>query len=399
MQIKPISVRASAHLDMVRGIAAVAVMAGHLRTLFYVGYSQVVRKSVLAGAGYFLTSLGHQAVLVFFVLSGFFISRSVLGSFHETRWSWTIYLVNRLTRLLSVLVPGLLLCVFWDQWGMRLPSAQLFYYHDIPALGAGAVIAHSSPTVFLGNLLFLQSIYFPPFGSDMPLWSLSYEFWYYMLFPVLVLLFSPRLPFIKRFGFLLVGTAVVGLVGTPIMSLFLVWLAGAGIALIPAWRSKWTTIHFLGKYSYCGVIAAVILFIGTLWLTHGVASDFIVTVAFLPLMYAVVMARGSYVNPVYSRPARVLSSFSYSLYITHLPLLIFVRTCFGRVPRWQPDLRHTLYGATLLCGVATYSFGISRLTEARTDVMRQAVLHAIARINGQPLFAPKHSHDSTPAHQ
>ena len=141
MQTNPLSPRASAHLDMVRGTAALAVMLGHVRALFFVDYSHLLTRNSLVGGAYLLTSLGHQAVLVFFVLSGFFISRSVLDSFRKSRWSWKIFLVNRLTRLLLVLVPGLLLCALWDRIGMKLPEASRFYYHSIPALGVDGLRA------------------------------------------------------------------------------------------------------------------------------------------------------------------------------------------------------------------------------------------------------------------
>src|SRR4029453_13195613 len=39
----------------------------------------------------------------------------------------------------------------------------------------------------LGNAAFLQHAWVPALGTDTPLWSLAYEFWYYALFPCLVL--------------------------------------------------------------------------------------------------------------------------------------------------------------------------------------------------------------------
>ena len=41
------------------------------------------------------------------------------------------------------------------------------------------------PTL-LGNLAFLQDFFARPYGSNGPLWSLSYEFWFYLVFPLLV---------------------------------------------------------------------------------------------------------------------------------------------------------------------------------------------------------------------
>ena len=52
---------------------------------------------------------GYQAVMVFFVLSGYFISSTVLRSINENRWSWSDYLIKRVTRLWIVLIPALVL--------------------------------------------------------------------------------------------------------------------------------------------------------------------------------------------------------------------------------------------------------------------------------------------------
>ena len=72
---------ASVHLDALRGLAALAVFVGHLRSLLFVDYytDSVVRGSAIE-AVYLLTSLGHQAVMVFFVLSGYLISGSIFGA-------------------------------------------------------------------------------------------------------------------------------------------------------------------------------------------------------------------------------------------------------------------------------------------------------------------------------
>jgi len=37
--------------------------------------------------------------------------------------------------------------------------------------------------LLLGNLVFLQQISVPSFGSDLPVWTLSSKFWYYIIFP------------------------------------------------------------------------------------------------------------------------------------------------------------------------------------------------------------------------
>ena len=184
---------------------------------------------------YAITGLGHQAVVVFFVLSGYFIGTSVWESIDARRWSWRVYLVNRLTRLQLVLLPALILGGIWDQIGMRLPQAASFYYGGLYKYYAPSVALRSTVPVFFGNLFFLQSlaplflhrVLSPVFGSNGPLWSLSYEFWYYILFPALMLAAIAWKGMRGRLLYLGLAVVLFWFVGLTISVYFLIWLAGA----------------------------------------------------------------------------------------------------------------------------------------------------------------------------
>ncbi len=52
--------RASVHLDMARGLAALAVLLGHEGALFFLPYHALARHSAALSAFYAVTSLGHQ---------------------------------------------------------------------------------------------------------------------------------------------------------------------------------------------------------------------------------------------------------------------------------------------------------------------------------------------------
>jgi hypothetical protein len=45
-----------------------------------------------------------------------------------------------------------------------------------------------SPAIFLGNMGFLQGIFVHTAGTNLALWSLANEFWYYIAFPPAVAL-------------------------------------------------------------------------------------------------------------------------------------------------------------------------------------------------------------------
>src|SRR5262249_807489 len=65
--------RVSDHLDLIRGLAAIAVLVYHVRYGFFVDYGELSAPDHFSFLFYSLTAFGHDAVMVFFVLSGFFI--------------------------------------------------------------------------------------------------------------------------------------------------------------------------------------------------------------------------------------------------------------------------------------------------------------------------------------
>src|SRR5438270_328357 len=171
--------------------------------------------------------------MIFFVLSGFLITLSILRAIVRHRWSVGWYLSQRLTRLWVVLIPALLLGAVWDQAGIHLFGVARVYDH--PSLYGDvlgySIPARSNPITFLGNLTFLQRIVTPTFGSNGPLWSLSFEFWYYLIFPCLLFVLLTRVLRL-RIVFLVMAVAMIIFIGPEVVDLP-VWLMGAAAVFLP----------------------------------------------------------------------------------------------------------------------------------------------------------------------
>lgn len=224
----------SSHLDLMRGLAAIAVLLSHLRNIFFVGYSQLSpdRKNGFAALIYFMTDLGHQAVIIFFVLSGFLIAGSVMKSGFDNRWSWGGYLISRSSRLYVVLIPALLLGLILDRTGMALRGGGIYAGQLHNHVIEFSVAQRSNWLTLVGNALFLQEILVKPFGSNAALWSLSYEFWYYIIFPLLFFAIISRNMAIRWSSAGAAGLILL-FVGKTISLYFLIWLTGAAINLFP----------------------------------------------------------------------------------------------------------------------------------------------------------------------
>jgi peptidoglycan/LPS O-acetylase OafA/YrhL len=373
MLAAPRGSQASDDLDMIRGVAALGVFLGHARNLFLVDYAAVNHQTLPVQCLYFLTGLGYQWVMVFFVLSGFFISSSVIGAMRQSSWAWSKYLSSRCTRLYVVLIPTLLLTLFWDQLGVALSNnSPVYQWIDEQGI-IHNVSERTSFGIFAGNCCFLQTVFVPSLGSNGPLWSLSNEWWYYMLFPCLCLLLARNYPAWKKM--ICVGfVAVIAYFGLNLMYHFPIWLLGAALAILPQFRGLHSP---LVRISYLAL--GTIGFVGSLvlarinYFTNGLLSDYCVGTSFAILVYVILhQGRGSR-NRWYSFCATHLAGMSYTLYLAHLPLLVFLAALFNLSGRWQPDVVYLAILGGICIVVFLYSFVLSQLTEANTVQIRRII--------------------------
>ena len=199
MKISPAQ---SDFLNWSRWVAAWLVVAEHVRSLIFVDYGELHSPGVWAKGFYFLTGFGHEAVMVFFVISGYLVGGKVWSLCRGGRFAWRRYLADRLSRLYAVLFVALLLgaamdwtgYLFFNKYGLYNQG----YEGSIAVLGV-APIARIGWQDFLANTLFLQTIVGQPYGSNGPLWSLAYEWWYYILFPLVLAAVWPIVDYGWRF--------------------------------------------------------------------------------------------------------------------------------------------------------------------------------------------------------
>lgn len=109
-----------------RGIAALLVAMNHLQDYQFIQLEPIQNPAFLSNAFSVLTKLGGDAVLVFFVPSGYLVGGSVIKDASKSQWSWVDYLVKRFSRLWMVLIPALLLTLFWDSLGIRLNGRSMY---------------------------------------------------------------------------------------------------------------------------------------------------------------------------------------------------------------------------------------------------------------------------------
>lgn len=115
-----------------------------------------VQRNVFSFAFFLIGKLGYEAVIVFFVLSGFLVGGKGLERIRNHSFDVSSYAIDRTVRIGIPLVTAIALgIVVKNITGMECDYLSAF-----------------------GNLLSLQGILCEPFVS--PFWSLSYEVWFYV---------------------------------------------------------------------------------------------------------------------------------------------------------------------------------------------------------------------------
>jgi peptidoglycan/LPS O-acetylase OafA/YrhL len=363
-----ISTRASAHLDCLRGCAALTVYFAHIRLFFFPQYRDLAVHGILVDSFYLITKLGHAAVMVFFVLSGYLVGGSVLKDMVAKRWNWTAYLLKRGTRLYIVLIPALFLTLFWDHAILHFPSASAVHVGDIPVGVTTPIVANLGWPTFLCNLLFLQTIVSPPYGTNQPLWSLSWEWWYYLLFPCCLI--ALRSVGNRRTIFGILAASIAVLVGWQITSYFIVWLMGAWLSVQPIRTRNHMFLPFaLLLMASLLVLAGTVEWLGVSLLVN-ILVDFSLGIGTSVLMLALISnIRPTVPNRLYSATAHHISAFSYTLYVVHLPFILFLQAAFMPVPRPIGIASFASILAIVVIGLL-YSDALWWLIESRTDSVR-----------------------------
>ncbi len=366
----------SVHLDALRGFAAFAVLLNHMRDALFVDYGALARHNLLTAAAYLVASLGNQAVIVFFVLSGYLVGGSVLRSVRKGSWSWRAYLLARMSRLYVVLLPALLLGGALDWLGMHTAGTEAVYSGN-SGMHALTINVHSTLTwpILAANGLFLQTIKLPglghhpvpTFGSNGALWSLSYEFWYYLAFPVLVLLLGRSRSWQMRAISCLSLSASGWFVGSSIALLGLTWLMGALITFLPAFpaRRPWTRrLAIVLALAVFGAGLVLSKLLGTL------SADLVLGLAVTAMIWVTLKCATAPLPAFYVRAARRAAHSSYTLYLVHLPLLIFLKATL-HLPRAYPGWHVYLVAAGVLAAILLYAQLVYEAFEKNTDRVRR----------------------------
>jgi peptidoglycan/LPS O-acetylase OafA/YrhL len=351
-------------LDLVRGIASLEVVLGHVRGGNWVEFGALPadQKTILTSVFFFCTRLGHEAVLIFFVLSGFMVGGSLIERVKTERFRFSDYALDRTTRILVPLVPACIFTVAISFFGFG-QATNLFQT--------------------LGNMIGLNGVAVETIVNNAPLWSLAYEIWFYVLAGSIALILSDEVGFLS-----VVALFICVLVFAKLNAAYLLfWIAGALTGQIGKMRRAGRLFAPGVLLMTCGII---LYELGSD--SKSIASNIVVSHEIAEAMICagfsicIPFLKDDRINTklsIMSAPVRWLSGISFSLYLTHYPLNSLLTTLMQKSPQLDvQSLQNFCIKIFLVLAVASVfwfvfersSFKLRRLFKSRYryDVSKEA---------------------------
>ena len=220
----------SLYLDFIRFTAAFMVFVDHLASYGF----------VTDAVAYFIPQLGREAVIIFFILSGYVIAFTTDTRNPDAK----SYFIARASRILSVALPLLLIA-----FALTFVLSHILLI-DVPGDYQLNKIYIYLPLHlgFFGEFWNISLV--PPLLVTY--WSLHYEVWYYILFGVFI--FTPtKFRYISLF-------LVICLMGHKIFLLLPIWLSGVLLYKVTNSKRKSTQNIFIYKLGFVFSIVMLLVF-------------------------------------------------------------------------------------------------------------------------------------------
>lgn len=367
-------------ISALRSIAALQVVAAHLRGELFPSLKTVADPSLWYQGLAFFTGFSHIAVVIFFLLSGWLVGGSLLNKLGEPNCMMS-YAIDRLTRMWIVLVPAFVLTLAIGTITQTVDPGRVSYAPD----------NEYSWSTFWGNLFGLQGMAVPRFGGNFSLWSLANEMWYYALFPLLLLPVVGQRGITKVAG--LAACAIIGyLLLFDLMLYFLIWLLGVLFSRIRIELGRAARLLLIVVILALAVHFRMSGSIGTL-VAATFAEDLLFSVLFLCLLSSLQFpADRARIGNRLANLAGLLAPFSFTLYVIHYPLIYlaeFLHDPIGTQTLLTSNPASLLVYAGLFVAIVVFAYLFHLPFEAHTYRLRRFVKRMVLAPAPEPSYSQR----------
>lgn len=317
--------------NVARGIAALFVCIDHAYGFFLYPYF-----GNDALATHFVGLAAHQAVMVFFAISGFLITKSILANIgRNASFSLRDYVYARVARVYPPLV-----------FSVVLTYVLYSLVHGFDLVGHGAESPYrvgvfpemrDTFTVTMKDMRRALKMQNGLLLANGPLWSLCIEWWIYIAVGLAVYVFSVRGVVRKMLWAGVLAWAVTKLytVNSHAMFYLGIWLFGGSLAVVAGYRASWFVSRQLGVIG--GLLVAIFLlaWMKPEWILAGGRffgwGENAVQFVICAFWCALILPDQRSGTALGWRALFGLGECSYSLYILHFPLTLFMLSVFQSV--------------------------------------------------------------------
>ncbi|HEQ1858790.1 TPA: acyltransferase [Providencia alcalifaciens] len=341
----PIEPAVSEQLDMLRGFCTAVVLFGHAYLVFLYPIWPVVMLP--------LYLFGHSCVMAFFALSGFLICKSVSYNIHKNHtFKIKPYIISRSNRILP---PFYLGCVVLVALYLIAPYFFANGTREITIISNTMTQAKMELSVegFVGVLLFINGFITETPPSNFAFWSLPFEIWFYALFGLLML---PRNRVCAVIGVTLL--IILSLLNYTFFLYALIWCSGVIAALLHNHQYNIRRSRLILSFSLIAGLLVLLAIVGSLYFPATFDKQKYLLALYGTLcgiIFCYLFYLMSFHRVHFYLPGKQLTPSSYTIYILHFPLLIFI---YGIIQPYIYKNTWVLLGSTFLIATSIMFIGL-----------------------------------------
>ncbi|MCR4469384.1 acyltransferase [Burkholderia sp. SCN-KJ] len=331
--------------------------------------------TIVVASHFTSANIGVASVYLFFALSGYWVSEMWSRKYSKTRSPYVTYLISRVWRIAPVFLLCSMLALFLL---LRAPGIVS------PVIPFDPIEPNSIIPSFI--LLGYSALHTGPLG---PAWSLDVEMQFYIIAPILIAVF-PRRPVLTALAIIALALVSAAIWKARSIGCTLpFFLAGIACARMPALRpssviAKASAGLFCGALGLFAIVPALrpVMFTGAhpgAMSAFNPALNVLLGTLALPFALHSVSRHGGNID-------RLMSDWSYSLYLFHWIPLVFVQHYLPGINQHGHLVRGLL---TLPVLAATYAISLAittwldrPLNSLRAEFVRRRRLNRVAAAAG-----------------